>query len=170
MPKRSNEFQQVIYLIQRSLAASATVTQSKMLTNKATGGNAEVDIVIQSNVGGHDLTISVECTAKGRVATVEWIREMLGKHIDLPTDKLVLVSKSGFTEEAAKSAKSNGISLLSVEQASEFDWKAKSGSGLAMWHCYIARPDPDLPSFQSGHGAFNCPSQSLGNNKGAYEL
>ena len=41
--------------------------------------------------------IGIECTAGGRPATVEWVNEMIGKHGELPVDKTILVSKSGFT-------------------------------------------------------------------------
>jgi hypothetical protein len=37
MPKRSNEFQRLIYLVHVNLAAGATVTESKMLRDRITG-------------------------------------------------------------------------------------------------------------------------------------
>ena len=38
---------------------------------------------------------------------------MIGKHDELPTDKLVLVSETGFVKQAEKLAEAKGVILLS---------------------------------------------------------
>lgn len=43
------------------------------------------------------MVISVEVIEHGRVATLPWVEQMLRKHRDLPTNRLLLVSKSGFS-------------------------------------------------------------------------
>ena len=97
MPKRSNEFQHLVTLIERLLAdPDARVTESKELIDRVTGELREVDIVIEWSDGVRDIVIGVECTATSRPASVEWVERMWGKHSSLPTDKLVLVSRSGF--------------------------------------------------------------------------
>ena len=48
MPKRTNEFQSLIYLIQSQLTKDATVTESGMLVDKDTGDLAEVDVVVRA--------------------------------------------------------------------------------------------------------------------------
>jgi hypothetical protein len=122
MPKRSNEFQKLIYLIQNQLAENATVSESKILQDIRTGANAEVDIVIESRVGEIDIVVGIECTSKKRPVTVEWVREMIGKHQDLPINKSILVSKSGFSQEALTKALSHSFEAISFEQAGEADW------------------------------------------------
>lgn len=123
MPKRTNEFQQIIYMIQKQLANTAVVTESKMLKNTRTGALAEVDIAIEVKVGGIPLKIGVECTAKGRPATVEWVREMIGKHQDLPINKSILVSKMGYTPEALRTAKAHDFSAIMLEEAEKLNWE-----------------------------------------------
>ena len=122
MPKRSNPFQRLVYLIQRQLAGKATVTESKMLVNVRTDTPTEVDVVIETEVAGVPLVVSVECTSEGRKATIEWVREMIGKHDDLPTNKLVLVSKSGFTRPAKKLAEARGVDIKTLTEAQRFPW------------------------------------------------
>jgi Restriction endonuclease len=122
MPKRSNAFQNLFHVIYRQLAVNATVTESKMLTDKATGEEREVDIVIESEVTRHKVTIGVECNAHKRKASVEWVERMQGKHQNLPTDKLVLVSLSGFYKTAIKKAKFHGIETISIGEAVKVDW------------------------------------------------
>src|SRR6185503_6978270 len=96
MPQRSNAFQQLITLLHQQLDDRAVVTESKMLRDQRTGDNREVDIVIDARSGGYPITIGVECIDHKRKASVEWVERMWAKHQDLHTDKIVLVSRSGF--------------------------------------------------------------------------
>lgn len=123
MPKRTNEFQKIIYLIQNQLASQAKVTQSKLLRDSQTKAEVEVDVVIETSLAGTNLIVGVEATAITRRATVEWVREMIGKHQHLPVNKTILVSKNGFSKEALKKAKSNKIETVTIEKAKKIDWK-----------------------------------------------
>ena len=89
MPKRTTEFQKLVYLVKKHSAAGSTVTESKFLADSK-GKKREVDICIESNIDGIPLIISTECIESKRLATVEWVERMKGKHDDLPTDVLVL--------------------------------------------------------------------------------
>jgi hypothetical protein len=112
----------LIYTIQHSVTDDAVVTESKMLPNIRTGSPVEVDVVIEAETGTIPMIIGIECTAMGRAATVEWVREMIGKHQDLPTDKLVLVSQSGFSTEAEGLARTHNIEVITLREAEAFDW------------------------------------------------
>jgi hypothetical protein len=122
MPRRSNEFQQLVLLLQMQIAESGTVQESAMLTDVLTGGQAEVDIVVRTVMHGVPMTLAFECTSESRPATIEWVREMIGKHQTLPIDKTILVSRSGFTKEARLRAEAENVLPLSLEDASEADW------------------------------------------------
>lgn len=122
MPRRSNKFQRLIYLIQHQLADGATVTESKLLPDVRSGRAVEVDIVVEGTVGEVQVVIGIECTSGRRPATVEWINEMTGKHADLPVNKTVLVSRSGFTAEAVAKASMLGIEALPILDAEARDW------------------------------------------------
>jgi Restriction endonuclease len=124
MPPRTNEFQQLIYLVQHSLAGRATVRESAMLTDRLTGEDREVDILIESETAGHKLAISIECVASRRKATVEWVERMWAKHQNLPTNKLVLVSRSGFTADARAKAALLNIDAVDLSRALEADWNS----------------------------------------------
>lgn len=122
MPKRSNFFQKLIYALHKQLSDTATVTESKLLKDKETGSLVEVDIVIESNVGGIPIVIGVECTSKSRPATLEWYRQLVQKHSDLPISKTVLVSESGFSKDVYKKAKINNVDLLTLDEAIDTNW------------------------------------------------
>jgi hypothetical protein len=124
MPKRTNQFQRLITLIEVALAPSgARVVASEELVGE-TGKGREVDIVVYHNVGEHKIILSVECTALGRPADVGWVEKMRGKHSGLLTNKLILVSKSGFTPEARDVAKLSGIDTYSLPEAETLNWSS----------------------------------------------
>lgn len=91
-------------MVKKHSAEGSKVTESKFLTDSK-GNQREVDICIESNIGGIPVTISIECTNRSDPATVEWVEQMKGKHDRLPTDILILYSGSGFTEGAKEAAK-----------------------------------------------------------------
>jgi hypothetical protein len=53
------------------------------------------------------MVISAEVIERKRPATLTWVEQMLRKHGDLPTNRLLLVSKSGFS--------ANALSLIETE-------------------------------------------------------
>ena len=57
-----------------------------------------------------------------RPADTPWVEKMRAKHDNLPTDKLILVSESGFSWPAMRKAEFYGIETLTVEEACEADW------------------------------------------------
>jgi len=113
MPKRTNVFQKLVFLVKKHVAIGATVTESKLLRDNITGTEREVDVCIESVVAGHQVRVSIECRDRGRSANVQWVEEMKAKHERLPTNLLVLVSRSGFTKEATRVARSYGIEVIS---------------------------------------------------------
>jgi hypothetical protein len=107
MPKRSTPFQAIVRLMRQHFAqAGVTVTESKMLHDAVLDIEREVDIVIEGEFDGEPMVVSVEVIEHGRVATLPWVEQMLRKHRNLPTNRLLLVSKSGFS----------GNSLLAIER------------------------------------------------------
>jgi hypothetical protein len=77
-----------------------TVTESKFLYDAQSQIEREVDIVIEGTFDGEPIVTSVEVIEHGRPATIEWVEQQINKHRHLPTNRLVLVSKSGFSKNA----------------------------------------------------------------------
>lgn len=117
MPRRSNDFQRLVFLIKSQLAIGATVTESKLMADRQTGAAREVDIVVETTVAGHAVILSIECRDHRRVADVGWVEQMIGKHQRLPSHALVLASRAGFTAEARRVAELAGVQLLSLDEA-----------------------------------------------------
>lgn len=134
MPKRTNEFQQLIHAIHRLLEPSARVTESMYLQDKSTGDQREVDVVVETETGGRKWLTSIECRDRGRLADVSWVESMLGKHRDLPTDDLILISHNGFTPQALRKAMHYQVRALSLTEAVSADWTQIVGK---LTHVYV---------------------------------
>jgi hypothetical protein len=127
MPARTNAFQNLVLVLQRQLALGAVVTESKLLEDVRTGELREVDVCIEANVGSYPLRVCIECRGQARKPSVEWVEQMHAKHSDLPTDKLVLVSRSGFTGPALEKAAAYGMITLALNEAEQADWAKIAG-------------------------------------------
>jgi hypothetical protein len=122
MPRRTNAFQRLVTLLTATLASRAQVTESAMLTDRVNGEQREVDILVTALAGGYTVQLGIEVISWTRPADTPWIEKMRAKHDNLPTDKLVLVSESGFYEPARRKAEFYGIEVLTLEEANAADW------------------------------------------------
>jgi len=116
MPRRTNTFQEVVTIIHRQLAKGAPVEESAMLVDRVTGDEKEVDAVIRSKVAGQDIIVSVEAT-RSKVSR-PWVESMIGKHKNLDTHRLVLVSERGASPAAFRMAAAENVALLVPETLS----------------------------------------------------
>ena len=96
---------------------TASVIESAPLVHRLTGEKREVDVVVRATVGEHPLVISLECIDHSRAADVTWVEQMKSMHDHLETNRLVLVSRSGFSEQALTLARSLGISTYTPDEA-----------------------------------------------------
>jgi hypothetical protein len=101
MPRRSTPFQAIVRLVRQHFAGpGVTVTESRFLRDAVLDVEREVDIVIEGELDGEPMIISIEVIERSRPATLPWVQEMIQKHRDLPTNRLLLVSQSGFSQSA----------------------------------------------------------------------
>jgi hypothetical protein len=133
MPKRTNDFQKLVYLIRVNLAAGTRVTESKMLRDRITNRKREVDVCVEGEVGGHPVMVSIECRDHARVADIGWIDAMQSKHSRLPTNALILASRRGFTPEARDVAASYGIRTISFSEMVDTDFPRMLGLTSTLW-------------------------------------
>jgi hypothetical protein len=103
------------------MAADADVEESAMVTPIHGGRRREVDALISTTVAGHTVRVAVEASKTSRPANVEWVERMIGKHLDLPTDRLVLYSGSGYTPEARRKGIDHNVALIEAEELTEVE-------------------------------------------------
>lgn len=133
MPKRSNDFQRLVYLVRVNLAEGAKVTESKMMRDRITKASREVDVVIEGFVGTQPVIVCVECRDHRRVADVQWVEQMKSKHERLKTNALLLASRSGFTPEARKVAETYDIDVFTLEEPDPATLKIRFAPGSSLW-------------------------------------
>jgi tetratricopeptide (TPR) repeat protein len=157
MPKRTTKFQKLVFLVKQAAAATAKVTESKELLDSK-GNKREVDVCIEGNFEGTPIIISIECKDSNRPANVEWVEQMKGKHDDLPTDVLILFSRSGFTKRAKEKAQSYRKRIVPLETLDETSAERLFGGAGSLWFKTYAltttkvligvAPSADLPAEQ----------------------
>lgn len=122
MPARTNAFQRLVALLTATLAGQSKVTESAMLIDRVTGEPREVDVVVTSHTASYQVHLGLEVVAWRRPADTPWIEKMHAKHQHLVTDKLILVSESGFSRPARRKAEFLGVETLTIEEACAADW------------------------------------------------
>ena len=70
MPKRTNEYQQLVYLIHEQLKdrPDTVVTESKMLIDRVTGDECEADVIVDTVASGVPIVIAVDCRTRSHPA------------------------------------------------------------------------------------------------------
>ena len=122
MPKRTNDFQALIALVERQLAASVQVVESEMLVDRLTGEAREVDVCVHATVNGKPVTLALECRDHKRKADQGWIDALRGKYTNLPVDKVIAVARGGFAKTARSAAEKARIQTLTLEEATSANW------------------------------------------------
>lgn len=122
MPQRTNTFQRLITIMHSKLGEGWKVQESAMLRDSITGEMREVDVVATTSYGNYNISISVECRDHKRPADVTWVESMAKKHESLPTSKLVLWSRSGFTKAAITKAHALNVETVPQTNISDTPW------------------------------------------------
>ena len=103
MPRRNNERQQIVEMLKRITARpGSTVEASKFLRDARTGNDREVDVVVEELIDDHPFIQSFEVTSRARKVSVEQVEQLVNKHSNLATDRLFIVSWSGFSRAATR--------------------------------------------------------------------
>ncbi len=113
--KPGKEYERIVAAIHRQFAGDAKVTENETITGKS-GQPRQIDVAVHSSINGaYPLLIILECKDYKRPVGIGQIDELVGKIDDVGAITGVLVSNSGFTEDAVKRAKQDvRIQLASV--------------------------------------------------------
>lgn len=93
MPKRSTLLQRVIFHIQRQLTTGAEVVESGSSVNRTTGEDREVDIILRTSVGQHEVIAAIESVEHKRKGTVDGRRGSYRQGKASSRPKLVLADR-----------------------------------------------------------------------------
>ncbi len=141
MPRRTNEFQQVVLRIYGALSGTAsTVEESVLLKEKNSEAEREVDVLVTSSVAGHLMRVAVECRDHGRDQDITWVDSLVGKYANLDVQKVVAISHTDFSATAKQKAAQHNIELLTLKEEREADWASKVGPMAFQFFGFRNRP------------------------------
>lgn len=126
MPARTNEFQQLVALIEKALAPKgAKVTESAMVPVAEMTGLREVDILVEGPFGPYRMKVAVEAKDEGKPLDVTVVEQLISKYTgrcSIDVNKFVIVSRRGFTKGATEKAAAADVELLTIDQAKQKQW------------------------------------------------
>jgi len=115
----------VLRIYEQMTVPGDKVKESAMVKERGSDVEREVDILLQRRIFATDLRIAVECRGRKDKDDIKWIDDLIGKYRDLDINKVIAVSKSGFTPAAKQKAAANRIDSLTLERALETNWPAE---------------------------------------------
>lgn len=131
MPKRTNDFQELVHMIQMALAPNgANVTESYL-----TEDLREIDVLIESELGPYSIKIAVEAKDEKRPLDQLVVEGLIGKYSGegcIHVNHVVLIARNGFTAGARDRASKAKMELLTLEQANQSDWTRLAPQNM-MW-------------------------------------
>lgn len=96
MPKRTNDFQKLVDIIQRLYAPkNATVTTSAVVTPSLGGTPREIDILVEFKTDLYPFKVAVEAKDCSRVIDVTGVETYIGKYNNkggIIVDKVIIVA------------------------------------------------------------------------------
>ena len=98
--------------VQQMLDHDSTVTHNEVLTDRI-GNRRQCDVVIRGQFGGRPILGIVECKDHSRRKGPDAVEAFSKKAENLGANLKIMVSTRGFTEQALRLAKSEGIACLS---------------------------------------------------------
>jgi hypothetical protein len=116
MGHKGRSLEELVFNLERMLASeSALIRSPDFIQGKNSGVTREVDISIRAKVGSADLLVIVECRDRNSKQDVRWIEELSSKQIDVQANKVIAVSRRGFTEAAISAARNLNIDLRTFD-------------------------------------------------------
>jgi hypothetical protein len=126
VPQRTNDFQELVAMIRRAFARPGdVVTESAMVPGGCDQGEREIDILHQTSDGLVTIKIAIETKDEKRPMSVTAFESYCAKYrgeCRVCMDKFVLVSRNGFTKSVRKRAAEMDVPLMTLDEATSFDW------------------------------------------------
>jgi len=129
MPARTNDFQELVATIQRTTApAGAKVTASAMVGVDGLDTPREVDILVEGKFGSTTVKVAYEAKDEKRPFDLTDFDSLTAKYrgeCRVLVDRLVIVTRRGFTAGVREKAKKLDVELLTLDEAKQKDWSSE---------------------------------------------
>ena len=81
-----------------------------------------MDVSIRSKIGPYDILTVIECRDHKRPVNVTYIEQMVTKRDNIRANKLIVISRNGFSKTAKDLAMNKGIGLLRFSDSKDLKW------------------------------------------------
>lgn len=125
MTKQTNEFQQLVLIIQRILAPKGAFIKESAEVGP---DKREIDVLIQANIGLYKIKVAVEAKDESRPMSIDRMEGYVAKYRpdgELGVNKVVIVSRRGFSKKARKLGERVGFELLTLDEAKDTEYWEK---------------------------------------------
>ena len=120
MAKRGRSLELIISSLEKLLSNSDIEIKSPdKLYDKNINDHREVDISIKGKIGSHKILIIIECKDFNIPLNIIHIEQLKTKRDALNANKLIVVSKNGFSKNATEFAKKHGIEIRKLSEINE---------------------------------------------------
>ncbi|MBT3212347.1 MAG: hypothetical protein HN345_10110 [Planctomycetaceae bacterium] len=115
------EYQEAVALFYEQLEGIGKVKRNVFIRDKITGQNRQIDVLIEIEERGHELTIVVDAKFHSRPLDVKEIEEVLALSLAVKANKTVIVALNGWTKPAEIKAQHEACDLriLGLDEALE---------------------------------------------------
>jgi Restriction endonuclease len=116
--------------IRQRMPGAITVTQrAQVSTTWDDTVRRDIDVLVEARVGERRIRIGIEVKDHGRPLDVGDLGQIVDLANDVHLDHYCVVSASGYTKDAEKKARHEGIELMTIQEsvASNF-WASRSGA------------------------------------------
>ncbi len=117
-------FEKLVAKIQSELSPDAIVKHDDYIRDRVTGAMRQVDVTIKKKIGQFEFLCAMECRDQKRPVDVIPVEAFIQKVQDIGASKGVIVSSSGFTENAIAKSKQAQIDAYCLLDLNDFDWNS----------------------------------------------
>lgn len=118
MAKKGKSFEELVEKLEKLLASNdIQVERDVKLVDKSTGGDRQIDVLLRAKTGIYEFIVIIECRDRSKTDDVTWIEQLATKGRDVNANKIIAVSKSGFSKNAVKKARQYSITLRQIDDA-----------------------------------------------------
>lgn len=125
--KLGEEFQNIVSQIVQQLTPSYNVKSPDKILGVNSNTMREIDVAVRFKDGMSDYLIMIECRDRNRPCDISYIEQMKTKREDIQANKVIIVSRHGFTSSAKILGEKLGFDLYELNNAQNFDWNKMIG-------------------------------------------
>lgn len=132
--KPGKEFQDIIAEIQKQLSGDSVIKSPDYIMGVITRIKREVDVSIRSKIGLYDFLTIIECRDHERPVNVTYIEQLISKRDDVKANKVIVISRNGFTQTANDLARIKGIDLFRFSDSKDLNWNEFISASVVTIH------------------------------------